>query len=98
MRGEGVDMTTAALLHFPSGAMASVLASFESPEHQVLEIVMEDEVVRLAQPFTSTEPDDPYRLMVEEFSAAATGGGPSPLPVAWSLGNLRVLDAIRAAA
>jgi D-xylose 1-dehydrogenase (NADP+, D-xylono-1,5-lactone-forming) len=98
MRGDPVDMTTSALLHFASGATASVLASFESPEHQVLEIVTDEEVLRIERPFTSQEPDDPYRLMVEEFSAAALRGGPSPLPLDWSIANARGLDRIREAA
>ena len=87
-----VDMTTTALLHFPSGATASVWASMESPEHQVLEIVTTDEVTRVEKPFTSMESVDPYRVMVEEFAAAASSGGASPLPVEWSIANLRALD------
>ena len=94
--GDGVDMTSSALLHFRSGASASLFASFESPEHQVLEIVAGDELVRIEKPFSWMEPENPYRLMVEEFAAAATAGGPSPLPVEWSIGNLRVLDKLRA--
>ena len=97
MRGDAVDMTTSALLRFPSGATASLWASFESPEHQVLEIVTDDEVVRMKQPFGAPGSNDPYRLMVEEFSAAAAGGGPAPQPVESSIANLRVLDAIRVA-
>jgi D-xylose 1-dehydrogenase (NADP+, D-xylono-1,5-lactone-forming) len=87
-----VDMTTTALLHFPSGATASVWASMESPEHQALEIVTTDEVTRVEKPFTSMESVDPYRVMVEEFAAAASSGGASPLPVEWSIANLRALD------
>jgi predicted dehydrogenase len=97
-RGDEVDMTTSALLRFPSGASASLFASFESPEHQVLEIVGRDEVVRIEKPFSRMEPENPYQLMLEEFAAAAVSGGPAPLPVEWSIANLRVLDAIRAAA
>jgi len=87
-----VDMTTTALLHFPSGATASVWASMESPEHQVLEVVSEQGVTRVDQPFTSMKPVNPYQVMVEEFTQAAQKGGPSPLPPEWSIANLRVLD------
>ncbi|HEX6350326.1 MAG TPA: Gfo/Idh/MocA family oxidoreductase [Candidatus Dormibacteraeota bacterium] len=90
--GQAVDMTTTALLHFPSGATASVWASMQSPEHQVLEIVTADEVVRVEKPFTAMEPVNPYQVMVEEFAAAAQSGGQSPLPLEWSIANLRVLD------
>ena len=96
-RGAPVDMTTSALLRFPSGATASLWASFESPEYQVLEIVTDDEVVRVEHPFGPPGSDDPYRVMVEEFSAAAESGGAAPLPVESSIANLRVLDAIRRA-
>jgi predicted dehydrogenase len=97
MRGVDVDLSTGALLHFESGATASLFASFESPEHQVLEVVTDREVLRIEKPFGATEPVSPYQLMLEEFTAAAASGGPAPLPVEWSLGNLRVLDAIRSA-
>jgi len=85
MRGDAVDITSSALLRFPSGATASLWASFESPEHQVLEIVTDDEVVRIERPFGAPGSDDPYRLMVEEFSAAAASGGAAPLPVESSI-------------
>ncbi len=87
-----VDMTTTAVLHFPSGATASVWASMESPEHQVVEVVTDAEVIRVEKPFTSMEPVNPYRAMVEEFTQAAQSGGPSPVPLEWSIANLRVLD------
>ena len=87
-----VDMTTTALLHFPSGATASVWASMESPEHQALEVVTDQEVTRVEKPFTSMKPVNPYQVMVEEFTQAAQAGGPSPLSPAWSIANLRVLE------
>jgi D-xylose 1-dehydrogenase (NADP+, D-xylono-1,5-lactone-forming) len=98
MRGAEVDMSTGALLHFESGATASLFASFESPEHQVLEVVTDGEVLRIEKPFGATEQVNPYQLMLEEFAAAAVSGGPAPLPIEWSVGNLRVLDGIRSAA
>ena len=98
MRSGAVDMTVSGVLRFASGATASIWASFESPERQSLEVVTEADVLRIETPFTSMEPEDPYRVMVEEFSAAALGGGPSPLPLEWSIANLRAIDLVRRAA
>lgn len=94
----GVDLSCTALLGFPAGEQASLHASFESPEHQELVVVGEREVVRVKRPFTSwRDPDDPYQLMVEAFGEALLRGTPAPLPLEWSIANLRVLDRIRAA-
>jgi D-xylose 1-dehydrogenase (NADP+, D-xylono-1,5-lactone-forming) len=99
IRRKVVDMSCSALLSFPGGAQASLYCSFESPEYQELVVVCEDRVIRLEEPFTAwRQPDDPYRLMVEAFRKAALSGDPSPLPLADSLANLRLLDRIRAAA
>ena len=98
VRSDAVDMTVSGILRFGSGASASIWASFESPERQSLEVVTENKVLRIEKPFTAMEPDDPYRLMVEEFSAAALGGGPSPLPLKWSIANLRAIELVRQAA
>jgi D-xylose 1-dehydrogenase (NADP+, D-xylono-1,5-lactone-forming) len=99
MRRAGVDMSCSAVLGFPGGAQASLYASFESPEYQELVVVCADRVERVRRPFTSwRDPDDPYRLMVEAFSAAVRDGGPAPLPVESSVANLALLDRIRAAA
>lgn len=94
---DGLDWSVAAALRFPGGATACVWGSFESAEEQELVLVGEETVARVNRPFTSRhDPDDPYRLMVEEFAEAAMSDGPSPLPVEDSIANLRVLDAIRA--
>ena len=91
-RGEPVDMTTSMTLAFPSGARAFCFCSFETPEVQ--ELRARD--LRVAKPFTAyRDPEDPYQLMVEEFSAAALGGLPAPLPLEDSIANLRVVDGIR---
>jgi predicted dehydrogenase len=97
-RSDAVDMTVTAVMGFGSGATASIWASFESPERQSLEVVTDDEVIRVEKPFTSLEPEDPYRVMVEEFSAAALGGGPAPLPLEWSIANLRAIELVRGSA
>ena len=95
----GVDLTTGASMRFPGGTTAFVWASFESPEHQALEVVLEDRTVRIEQPFTAwRDPDDPYRLMVEAFGDAALTGARAPLPMADSIANLRVIERIRDAA
>ena len=92
----GVDLSVAAVLEFRNGATASIWGSFESPEEQELVLVERGGVRRLQVPFTSwKDPDDPYRLMVEEFADAALQGRPAPLPLEDSIGTLRVLDAIR---
>ena len=91
-RGEPVDMTVSVTLAFPSGARAFLFASFETPEIQELR----SGDVLMAKPFTSMrDPEDPYQLMVEEFSAAALNGLPAPLPLQDSIANLRVVDGIR---
>jgi D-xylose 1-dehydrogenase (NADP+, D-xylono-1,5-lactone-forming) len=88
----GVDMTVEMLLGFPSGARAHLFASFETPETQELRV---GELV-IDRPFTAPrEPVDAYRVMVEEFSAAALGGLPAPLPLEDSIANLRVIDGVR---
>ncbi|HEV2033437.1 MAG TPA: Gfo/Idh/MocA family oxidoreductase [Candidatus Dormibacteraeota bacterium] len=95
--GSDVDMTVSALLHFPSGATASVWASFESPEEQELMVVTKEGRQRLERPFSSQDPD-PYRLMVESFGESVLSDRPVALPVSESVANMRVLDRIRAKA
>ena len=95
----GVDLSVSAALRFPGGATATVWGSFESPEDQELVLIEPAGVRRLPEPFTAwRDPDDPYQLMVEAFSAAVLDGRPAPLPPSDSIANLRILDAIRTAA
>jgi D-xylose 1-dehydrogenase (NADP+, D-xylono-1,5-lactone-forming) len=95
----GVDLTVGAALGFPEGPTAFAWGSFESPEHQALEIVFEDRTLRIEKPFTAwRDPDDPYQLMVEAFADAVLSGSPAPLPLSDSIANLRLLDRVRAAA
>jgi len=95
----GVDLTTGASMRFAGGATGYVWASMESPEHQALEVVLEDRTIRIETPFTAwRDPDDPYRLMAEAFAEAAMTGAPAPLPVADSIANLCVIERVRAAA
>ncbi len=95
----GVDMTIGAALGFASGRTAFAWGSFESPEHQAIEIVFDDRTLRIEQPFTAwRDPDDPYQLMVEAFAAAAIEGRPAPVPIEESIANLRLIDRVRVAA
>lgn len=95
----GVDMSVSGWLKFDSGATASFFASFESPEHQVLDLITSRDSIRIEAPFTSyVPPDDPYRLMVEEFAAAVLADRPAPLPPADSLANQRLIDRVRRSA
>jgi predicted dehydrogenase len=96
-RGEEVDMTVSALLHFPGGATAAVWASFESPEEQELTVVTKTGRHRLERPFSSKEPDH-YRLMVESFGESVLEGRPVAIPVSDSVANMKVLDRIGKAA
>ena len=97
-RVDEVDMTVTALLGFAGGATASVWASFESPEHQALTVVSKAQTHHLDMPFTSMEPQDPYRLMVESFADSVLNDRPVAIPLGESIANMKVLDRIRVAA
>ena len=94
----GVDMTTSALLQFPSGQTAAVWASFESPEEQSLTVVARDDVHRLNRPFSSREEVDEYQVMVESFAESALLDKPVAIPLSESIANMKVLDQIKEAA
>jgi predicted dehydrogenase len=97
--GDPLDMTVTALLGFPSGARATVYASFESPDYQALTVVTGEESFQVDEPFTAwLDPHDPYQYMVEAFGDAVLDGEPAPLPPESSIANMKVLDRIRAAA
>lgn len=110
----GVDGATAGLLSFPSGAVATVAASFEGAAHEVLEVTGTYGTVRTTLPFSAGRDDevvlqrdgrdigtwqaDPYVRMLQAFSSAVSAGGDAPLPVEDAVATASVLDAIRAAA
>jgi xylose dehydrogenase (NAD/NADP) len=96
-RGDEVDMTVSALLHFPRGRTASVWASFESAEEQELVAVTREGTNRMERPFTSKEPD-PYQLMVESFGESVIRDRPVAISLEESIANMKVLDWIREAA
>lgn len=95
MRRDAVDMTVTAMLHFPSGATASVWVSFEGPEEQRLVVVERDRTQVLDQPFTWRNHDDPYQLMVESFAGSVIENRPVAIPPGESVANMTTLDRIR---
>lgn len=96
MYGEPVDTGALAALTFPGGAVSTSWASFDGPEYQELVVVDDSGLRRVRQPFTSwRDPDDPYQLMVEAFSASALDGRPSPLPLSESLATAALVDRVR---
>ena len=94
---DSVDMSVAALLHFPEGATASLWVSFESPEVQGLEVVERGATKSLEKPFTWRDTDNPYVLMVESFGRSVIEDQPLAIPTSESVANMRVLDRIREA-
>jgi predicted dehydrogenase len=96
-RGDEVDMTVSALLHFSRGRTASVWASFESAEEQELVVVTREGTHRMERPFTSKDPD-PYQLMVESFGESVMHDRPVAITLDESIANMRVLDRVREAA
>lgn len=110
----GVDGATIALLSFPSGAVATVLASFEGAAHETLEITGTYGAVRTNLPFTAGGDDDvvlerdgrdigtwradPYPRMLASFASAVAAGTDAPLHIDDSVATVSVLDAIRSAA
>jgi predicted dehydrogenase len=95
----GVDMSVATVLSFGTGAEATTWASFEAPEHQVMELVCADSVRRVEQPFTAwRDPHDPYQLMVEAFAASVLSDSEPPRSLDDSVGTARLMDRVRLAA
>jgi predicted dehydrogenase len=95
---EGTDMTTSALLKFPSGATAALWASFESAEDQEVTVVTRQGAYRLGKPFNWPDEVDQYQLMVESFADSVLQDRPVAIPLSESIANMKVLDRIREAA
>ena len=109
----GIDGATAALLSFPSGAIASVVTSFEGAAHEVLEITGTTGTLSAELAFNAGARDevsllrggrsvgtwqvDPYQRMLSAFAAAVVSGGDAPLPVEDAVAPASVLDAVRSA-
>jgi len=107
----GVDGTTSALLSFPGGAVASIDASFDTAQQQVLQLVGTEGTLRIPSPF-GAGPDvdavilrgddvvgswrgDHYERMVSAFAEAIATGSTPPLPVSDAVATATGLDAIR---
>lgn len=96
--GEPVDTRVGAVMDFAGGAQAVLWASFESAEYQELVVVDGHGSRRLSEPFTAwRNPDDPYRIMVEEFGDAVLTGGEPPRSLADSIATAELIDRVRAA-
>jgi len=102
----GVDVSFSGLLHFPTGVAATVSAGFHS-EHASLEAIGSDATLLLTDAWTGraralrlnereirVEPQDPYRLEVDNFNAAIRGEGEPLLGRADALGQARAIEAL----
>jgi xylose dehydrogenase (NAD/NADP) len=104
----GVDVRFNGLLHFPGGAVAEFMSSFET-EHRGLEAIGGDGSVRLTNPWLPDNPDpvlirdgvetsidffDPYQLELEDVSAAIRERRPTLLGRADALGQARTIEAL----
>jgi predicted dehydrogenase len=107
----GVDVAFAGLIRFPSGVAATIHSGFTS-EHASLEAIGESGSLLLAGAPWHGEapaillgdreipvaPDDPYRLEVENLSAAILGEAEPLLGRADALGQARTIAALYASA
>jgi predicted dehydrogenase len=104
----GVDVRFNGLLHFPGGAVAEFMSSFET-EHRGLEAIGSDGSARLTNPWLPNDPDptlvhdgvetpidfsDPYQLELEDVSAAIREHRPPLLGRADALGQARAIEAL----
>ena len=88
-RRDGTDTTTTAVLRFPGGASATVVASHEAAAHDVVEVLCADAVFALPRAFSAVRGDDavilrdgevtarfdadPHEAMLAGFEAAVLG-------------------------
>jgi D-xylose 1-dehydrogenase (NADP+, D-xylono-1,5-lactone-forming) len=106
----GVDERFAGLLHFGGDVTGTLVAGFHS-SHASLEAIGERGSLLLPDAWTGTaqalllegrevrvEPQDPYRLEVENLSAAILGEGEPLLGRADALGQASTIEALYAAA
>ncbi len=102
----GVDMSFAGLLRFPGGVLATLHSGFAS-DHATLEAIGSADSLVLRRPWQGEgrmiwlgdrevpiEPDDPYRLELENMSAAILGEGEPLLGRADALGQARTIAAL----
>jgi len=106
----GVDMTFAGLLRLPAGVIASIASGFTS-EHASLEAIGdagslllrspwngEARALRLGDHEVPVTPDDPYRLELENMSAAILGEAAPLLGREDALGQARTIAALHESA
>ena len=102
----GVDKAFSGLLQFPSGVVAEIVAGFTS-HHRSLEAIGSKDTLSLGDPWLGefgglklgdrdipVEPEDAYRLELENLSAAILGDGQPLLGRADALGQARTIDAL----
>jgi xylose dehydrogenase (NAD/NADP) len=102
----GVDDGFAGLLRFPSGLVAEIVSGFTS-DHRSLEAIGAQGNLLLRDPWlgerggivldgreVAVEPDDAYRLELENMSAAILRRGQPLLGRADALGQARTIDAL----
>ena len=102
----GVDMTFAGLLRFPAGVIALIASGFTS-EHASLEAIGDAGSLVLRSPWNGearslrlgdrevpVAPDDPYRLELENMSAAILGEAAPLLGREDALGQARTIAAL----
>jgi xylose dehydrogenase (NAD/NADP) len=106
----GVDERFTGLLHLPGDVSGTLVAGFHS-QHATLEAIGDEGSLLLPSPWTGTaralllddreipiEPEDPYRLEVENLSAAILGDAEQLLGRADALGQASTIEALYAAA
>jgi D-xylose 1-dehydrogenase (NADP+, D-xylono-1,5-lactone-forming) len=106
----GVDERFTGLLHFPGDVTGTLVAGFHS-SHASLEAIGDDGSLLLPNPWTGSaralllddrevpvEPADPYRLEVENLSAAILDDAEPLLGRADALGQASTIEALYAAA
>ena len=102
----GVDLTFAGLLRFESGTLATINSGFTYP-HASLEAVGSHHSLLMRDPWQgearsiwlgerefAVTPDDPYRLEMENLSAAILGDAQPLLGRADALGQARTIEAL----
>jgi predicted dehydrogenase len=102
----GVDMTFAGLLRFPAGVFATITAGFTS-NHASLEAIGDSGSLMLRNPWhgetralllgdreVPVTPDDPYRLELENMSAAILGEAAPLLGREDALGQAQTIAAL----
>ena len=106
LAASGVDEGFSGMLQFPSGLVAEIVAGFTS-EHRSLEAIGSKATLLMRDPWlgqlggisidgrdVEVVPDDPYRLELENMSAAILGKGRPLLGREDALGQARTIEAL----